>query len=175
MDGFKCSIIGCKNKGPFSTESLLSRHFKTAHSSVKFGCYLCQRKFTDQAVIFMHLNINHKIEIPDKTQITLHDGPNIQLIGFLEVEERNEYLDESNGVLTNEELDIFPSDVAEFIQVIDSAKIKVSKEISPMEDPLIDTVSYNLYFLPFLKISAVSNVKFIQKRDFEIFPPGNNM
>ena len=67
----KCTMEGCKNRGPFNTENLLSRHFKTAHSSVKFGCYKCERKFTDQAILFVHLSLNHSVEIPNKKQITL--------------------------------------------------------------------------------------------------------
>ena len=97
----KCSINGCKNRGPFNAENLLSRHFKTAHSSVKFGCYKCERKFTDQAILFVHLSLNHSVEIPDKRQILLFDGSKDEPIGFLEVEERLEFVDEANGLLTN--------------------------------------------------------------------------
>ena len=106
---FKCNIKGCKMKDPFQTEVLLSRHFKTAHSSIKFACYLCERKCTDRAVLIMHLNLSHKIEIPDKKRISIVDGSNPEIIGYLEVEERNEVLNESNGILViNDGSNIFP-------------------------------------------------------------------
>ena len=54
---YKCNIKDCKMKNPFQSEVLLSRHFKTAHSSIKFICYMCERKFADQAVLKMHLDI----------------------------------------------------------------------------------------------------------------------
>ena len=120
----KCSINGCKNRGPFNAENLLSRHFKTAHSSVKFGCYKCERKFTDQAILFVHLSLNHSVEIPDKKQILLFDGSKEEPIGFLEVEERLVFLDEANGLMEISDFGILPSDLAQHIQIIESAQDK---------------------------------------------------
>ena len=121
---FKCSIEGCHNISPFNTQSLLSRHFKTAHSSVKFGCYKCERKFTDQAILFVHLSLNHSVEIPDKKQILLFDGSKVEPIGFLEVEERLVFLDEANGLMEISDFGILPSDLAQHIQIIDSTQDK---------------------------------------------------
>ena len=133
---FKCPIEGCQNISPFNTQSLLSRHFKSAHSSVKFGCYKCERKFTDQAILFVHLSLNHSVEIPDKKQILLFDGSKDEPIGFLEVEERLEFVDEANGLLTNSDLGIFQSDLAHHIQVIDSAQMDTSEDIASIDTPL---------------------------------------
>ena len=134
----KCTIEGCKNKGPFNTENLLSRHYKTAHSSVKFGCYKCERKFTDQAILFVHLSLNHSVEIPDKKQILLFDGSIEEPIGFLEVEERLVFLDEANGLMEISDFGILPSDLAQHIQIIDSPQIETSEEISSIDLPLND-------------------------------------
>ena len=132
----KCTIEGCKNKGPFNTENLLSRHYKTAHSSVKFGCYKCERKFTDQAILFVHLSLNHSVEIPDKKQILLFDGSKEEPIGFLEVEERLVFLDEANGLMEISDFGILPSDLAQHIQIIESMQDK--HEDGPNDDEIIE-------------------------------------
>ena len=137
----KCTIEGCKNKGPFNTENLLSRHYQIVHSSVKFCCYKCERKFTDQAILFVHLSLNHNIEVPDKKKIVLLDGSKEKPIGFLEVKEKLEFLDGANGVLTNSDLGIFTSDLAQHIQVIDSAQIDASEDISSIYIPLNDSTN----------------------------------
>ena len=137
----KCTIEGCKNKGPFNTENLLSRHYKIAHSSVKFGCYKCERKFTDQAILFVHLSLNHSVEIPDKKQILLFDGSKEEPIGFLEVEERLVFLDEANGLMEISDFGILPSDLAQHIQIIDSPQIETSEEISSIDLPLNDSTN----------------------------------
>ena len=130
----KCTMDGCKNRGPFKTENLLGQHFKTAHSSVKFGCYRCERIFTDQAILFLHLSLNHSIEVPDKKKIILLDGSKQKLIGFLEVEERIEFVDEANGLLTNSDLGIFPNDLPHHIQVIHSAQIVTYENIDVIDN-----------------------------------------
>ena len=137
----KCTIEGCKNRGPFNTENLLSRHFKTAHSSVKFGCYKCERKFTDQAILFVHLSLNHSVEIPDKKQILLFDGSKEEPIGFLEVEERLVFLDEANGLMEISDFGILPSNLAQHIQIIDSTQIETSEDIASIDLPLNDSTN----------------------------------
>ena len=119
-------------KHPFQKEVLLSRHFKTAHSSIKFACYLCDRKCTDRAVLIMHLDLSHKIEIPDKKRISIVDGSNPEIIGYLEVEERNEVMNESNGILViNDGSNIFP-----FYEIIQPDPMMAFSE----NDPLIQNV-----------------------------------
>ena len=138
---FKCSIEGCHNISPFNTQSLLSRHFKTAHSSVKFGCYGCERKFTDQAILFVHLSLNHNINVPDKKKILLLGGSTNKPIGFLEVKESIEFVDEANGVFTNSDLGIFRCDLAHHIQVIDSAQMDTYEDIASIDTPLNDSTN----------------------------------
>ena len=174
----KCTMEGCKNRGPFNTENLISRHFKTAHSSVKFGCYKCERKFTDQAILFVHLSLNHSVEIPDKKQILLFDGSKEEPIGFLEVEERLVFLDEANGLMEISDFGILPSNLAQHIQIIDSTQIETSEDIASIDLPLNDSTNQislqNIYTINHDTLDTAVREEKMPKKGLEIQETSNS-
>jgi len=156
---YKCNIKGCKMKNPFQSEVLLSRHFKTAHSSINFSCYLCERKCADRAVLLMHLNLSHKIEEPDKRRISIVNGSNPEIIGYLEVEERNEVLDESNGILISNAANIFSHE--EYFEIIETDTMMPIQEYSSVPNKhAARLLIFRKKFLPTSSIWSYTFIKF---------------
>ena len=71
MNNQKCPIRRC----PFPAKSYdsagLVRHLKSFHSSTRFGCYLCDRSFSDLNILYLHLK--HHGALPEKNKIKLFE------------------------------------------------------------------------------------------------------
>ena len=83
------NVQKCPLKCPLSARSYdssgLVRHLKSIHSGTKFGCYLCDRSFSDLNILFMHLK-QHGV-LPDKSKIKLFKTSSTKgvndMLGFL--------------------------------------------------------------------------------------------
>ena len=79
----------CPLKCPLPARSYdslgLVRHLKSFHSGTKFGCYMCERSFTDLNILFFHLK-QHGV-LPDKSKIKLFKTSSTKgvndMLGFL--------------------------------------------------------------------------------------------
>ena len=80
-----CKIPGCPLPNiPYVGQAMI-RHLKAFHPSIRFVCYKCDRQFTDQNVLIVHLSCHCAIgEGIDKKKIALYDTTGEKRVGYLE-------------------------------------------------------------------------------------------